>query len=74
MDDQFDVSLEDDELLDEGELTASLMVAANRADRHLTQDEIDEVLGLDKQFPSQRPGTSWPDPGARTIAPSRAYG
>ena len=30
MDDQFDVSLEDDELLDEVELTASLMVAANR--------------------------------------------
>jgi hypothetical protein len=74
MDDQFDVSLEDDELLDEVELTASLMVAANRADRHLTQDEIDQVLGLDAQFPSQRPGTSWPDPGARATASTRAHG
>jgi hypothetical protein len=74
MDDQFDVSLEDDELLDEVELTASLMVAANRADRHLTQDEIDQVLGLDEQFPSQRPGTRWPDPGARATASTRALG
>ena len=68
MDDQFDVSLEDDELLDEVELTASLMVAANRADRHLTQDEIDLVLGLEATFPSQRPGRNRPDPGARGLA------
>ena len=33
MDDQFDVRLEDDELLDEVELTANLIVAANQSDR-----------------------------------------
>ncbi len=74
MDDQFDVSLEDDELLDEVELTASLMVAANRADRHLRQDEIDQVLGLETSFPSQRPGTDRPDPGARAVSTQRASG
>jgi hypothetical protein len=74
MDDQFDVSLEDDELLDEVELTASLMVAANRADRHLTQDEIDQVLGLEASFPSQRPGTSRPGPGARAAVKQWARG
>ncbi len=74
MDDQFDVSLEDDELLDEVELTASLMVAANRADRHLTQDEIDQVLGLEASFPSQRPGTSRAGPGARAVVTQWAHG
>jgi hypothetical protein len=62
MNDQFDVSLEDDDLLDEVELTASLMVAANQAERHLTQAEIDEVLGVSPGFPRQRTGTERPDP------------
>ena len=54
MDDQFDVSLEDDDLLDEVELTASLMVAANQSERHLTPAEVDEVLGVDTRIPRQR--------------------
>lgn len=62
MDDQFDVSLEDDELLDEVELTANLMVAANQAERHLTNAEIDEVLGIGSRFPPRRPGTEQPAP------------
>ena len=62
MDDQFDVSLEDDELLDEVELTASLMVAANQAERHLTKSEIDQVLGIGSRFPTRRPGTERPAP------------
>jgi hypothetical protein len=65
MDDQFDVSLEDDDLLNEVELTANLMVAANKAERHLTKAEIDEVLGISSRFPPPRPGTEQPAP-ART--------
>ena len=44
--DPFDVELEDPELLDEVGLTASLMVAANQSAGHLSQDEIDRLLGL----------------------------
>jgi hypothetical protein len=44
--DPFDVRLEDDELLDEVELTASLIVAANQCDAHLSVSEIDEILGV----------------------------
>lgn len=62
MDDQFDVSLEDGELLDEVELTANLMVAANQAERHLTRAEIDDVLGIGSPFPTLRPGTEQPTP------------
>jgi hypothetical protein len=46
MADPFDVQLEDDELMDEVELTASLIVAANQVDGHLSQAEIDAVLGV----------------------------
>ncbi len=62
MDDQFDVSLEDDELLDEVELTANLMVAANQAERHLTTAEIDDVLGIASRSPALSPGTERPTP------------
>ncbi len=61
MDDQFDVSLEDDDLLDEVELTANLMVAANQSDRHLSEEEIDTVLGFNTT-PRRRPGTERPTP------------
>ena len=44
--DPFDVELEDHELLAEVELTASLIVAANAADEHLPQEEINRILGL----------------------------
>lgn len=44
--DPFDVRLEDDELLDEVELTASLIVAANQCEAHLSVSEIDEILGV----------------------------
>lgn len=46
MHDQFDVTLEDADLLGEVELTTSLMSAANRTDDHLTDAEIDEILGV----------------------------
>jgi hypothetical protein len=44
--DPFDVSLEDGELMDEVELTASLIVAANQSDENLTDEQIDAILGV----------------------------
>jgi len=40
------VRLQDDELLDEVELTANLIVAANQTATHLSLTEIDELLGV----------------------------
>ncbi len=44
--DQFDVSLEDSDLLGEVELTTNLIIAASESDDHLTPDEIDQILGI----------------------------
>jgi hypothetical protein len=44
--DQFDVSLEDSDLLSEVELTTNLIVAAAEYERHLTDHEIDQILGV----------------------------
>jgi hypothetical protein len=52
--DPFDVRLQDDELLDEVELTANLIVAANQAEARLSMSEIDEVLGV---LPRPREGS-----------------
>ena len=46
MHDQFDISLEDSDLLTEVEMTTNLIIAASEADGPLTQDEIDRILGL----------------------------
>lgn len=46
MQDQFDISLEDDELLGEVELTANLIVAAGESDGPLSEEEIDRILGV----------------------------
>ena len=46
MPDQFDVSLEDSDLLVEVELTTNLIIAASETDDHLTDAEIDEILGV----------------------------
>ena len=51
--DPFDVRLEDDELLDEVELTANLIVAANQSEARMSASEIDEILGV---FPHPRKG------------------
>ena len=50
--DQFDVRLQDDELLHEVELTANLIVAANQTAEVLSPSEIDNILGV----PPQRTG------------------
>jgi hypothetical protein len=44
--DQFDVTLEDADLLGEVELTTNLIIAASESDEHLTTDEIDRILGV----------------------------
>ncbi|QWC83834.1 hypothetical protein KLP28_09315 [Nocardioidaceae bacterium] len=46
MSDKFDVSLEDSDLLEEVELTTSLIIAATESDSGLSQEEIDRLLGL----------------------------
>jgi hypothetical protein len=44
--DQFDVTLEDQDLLREVELTTNLIIAASETDEHLTPEEIDQILGV----------------------------
>jgi hypothetical protein len=44
--DQFDISLEDSDLLGEVELTTNLIIAASESDEHLSIDEIDRILGV----------------------------
>jgi len=41
-----DARLRDDTALDEIELTSRLMIAASDYERHLTQGEVDEILGV----------------------------
>lgn len=47
MADQFDVTLEDGDLLVEVELTTNLIIAASASDERLSPDEIDRILGVD---------------------------
>ena len=49
MHDQFDVTLEDADLLREVELTTNLIIAASEADEHLSLAEIDRILGVRPQ-------------------------
>ena len=44
MHDQFDVTLEDADLLGEVELTTNLIIAASEADEHLSTAEIESAL------------------------------
>jgi hypothetical protein len=49
--DQFDVTLEDGDLLGEVELTTTLIIAASESDDHLSQEEIDQLLGVSPRRP-----------------------
>ena len=44
--DQFDVTLEDSDLLGEVELITNLIIAATEADERLSVSEIDSILGV----------------------------
>lgn len=46
MQDQFDVTLEDSDLLGEVELTTNLIIAASEAEEMLSSEEIDRILGV----------------------------
>ena len=50
--DQFDVTLEDADLLGEVELTTNLIIAASESDGPLSQEEIDHILGVDQAPPT----------------------
>lgn len=52
--DQFDVTLEDSDLLGEVELTTNLIIAASESEEHLSQDEIDAILGVAARPPAPR--------------------
>ena len=49
--DQFDVTLEDADLLSEVELTTNLIIAASESDGALSQEQIDAILGVDPAAP-----------------------
>jgi hypothetical protein len=51
MHDQFDVTLEDGDLLGEVELTTTLIIAASESDDHLSREEIDRLLGVSPRKP-----------------------
>ena len=64
MHDQFDVSLEDSDLLVEVEMTTNLIIAASESDEALSQDQIDAILGVVPQparriAPQLDPGPGW---------------
>ena len=46
MHDQFDVTLEDSDLLGEVELTTNLIIAASESEAQLSGAEIDQILGV----------------------------
>ena len=55
MADQFDVTLEDGELLQEVELTTNLIIAASESEGPLSQAEIDAILGVQSTPPEATP-------------------
>lgn len=48
MPEPLDSRLRDDDVLDEIELTSRLIIAASAQERHLSQREVDEILGIVK--------------------------
>ncbi|HXH80468.1 hypothetical protein [Nocardioides sp.] len=49
--DQFDVSLEDGDLLGEVELVTTLMIAASEYEGRMPMNKLDELLGLTPEMP-----------------------
>jgi hypothetical protein len=58
VDDKLNVPLEDAELLAEVELTTNLIIAASESDAVLSQEQVDQLLGIDNaeepQIPNQQ--------------------
>ena len=55
MHDQFDVTLEDVDLLGEVELTTNLIIAATESETRLSDEQIDRILGVSPEPPSEPP-------------------
>ena len=49
--DQFDVCLEDVDLLGEVELTTNLIIAASESEENLSLGQIDRILGVERDTP-----------------------
>ena len=64
MDDKLNVPLEDSELLAEVELTTNLIIAASEAETTLTQQQVDQLLGVNGDG-SQEVATALPPPQRR---------
>jgi hypothetical protein len=69
--DQFDVSLEDSDLLGEVELTTNLIIAASEADATLSQQEVDRLLGLEADDDAQESGDNGSSTRAFPVQKSR---
>lgn len=54
MDDMLDVDLHDGDLMAEIQLVAELMAAAQASTGPLTQEAVDEILGVRRTIPHQR--------------------
>jgi hypothetical protein len=55
VDDQLNVPLEDAELLAEVEMTTNLIIAASESESPLAQDEVDRLLGVQRNDSSPIP-------------------
>ena len=64
MPDQFDVNLEDEDLLSEVEMTTNLMVAASHCDERLSTQQIDEILNVVRQRGGSDAAESGDPPGS----------
>jgi hypothetical protein len=53
-----DPSLRDEQLQDEIDLVGALVLAASQTEEPLSADEIDEILGVERE----QPGAPHPDP------------
>jgi hypothetical protein len=49
MPDQFDVTLEDPDLMSEVEMMTNLIIAASEDDEHLSVEQIDQILDVRPQ-------------------------
>ena len=62
-----DPSLNDEQLEDEIRLVGDLVLAASQHQGHLSQDEVDEILGL-QPAPGAGDGAPGPEPSPGTSA------
>ena len=65
---QQDPSLHDEQLEDEIELVSELVLAASQTEDRLSEQAIDEVLGVDVPAGAAEPASPEPSPGGDTAA------